>query len=94
MTHPLETLPFVSRTKDDRLDFWNPPTPKSWADGNALGRQFAQDLLAVALTEETAIDTVLRVITIKGHVGAVEVGLFRGLSAAAVAGVSRAAFQA
>lgn len=93
-TCPLETLKFVTRAEGDRLDFWNPPIPQSWATGNELGRQYAQDLLALALSEETVIDTVLRTITIKGHLGSVEVGLFRGLASAAAAGVRRAAFRA
>lgn len=83
-----ESLTFTTRLPNGTLDMWTPEVPASWAAGNAMGRDYAAELVAFmqATGNPSVFGAVMREITRKGVYEAVETG-FTGYFGVVLAGV-------
>ncbi len=75
-SHEMAALTFVTRRGDGRLDLWTPERPADYAAGNAMGRDYATEMLAYMATSGDAsiFGAVVRAITRSGRYEAVEIG--------------------
>jgi len=91
-SHRLEALSFAARTRNDLIDLWA-PSDHVEASGNALGRERARELLAYMKANDAPflLGHVVARIVERGGFGALEVGFFHGIAAAALAGTEAVA---
>lgn len=72
----LADLTFVTRKSDGTLDLWTPERPELYAVANAMGRDYAAELLMMIRHSNNPVlfGAVIRAIARSGEYGAVEIG--------------------
>lgn len=77
----LAELTFVTRKTDGTLDLWTPERPDHYATANAMGRDYAAELLLMIRQTSNPVlfGAVIRAIARAGEYGAVEIGFCHSL---------------
>jgi len=77
----LADLTFVTKREDGTLDLWTPERPDDYAIANAMGRDYAAEvLLMMKNTNNPALfGAVIRAIVRSGEYSGVEIGFCHGL---------------
>lgn len=84
----IKNLPFVGLDTNGELEYWTAEDNLPWAQGNALGREYAAALidLMAELRAPSLLGYVLRAIAGKGRWGAVEIGFAAEIAERALRG--------
>lgn len=79
----LGDMTFATRKADGTLDLWTPERPDDYADANAMGRDYAAELLLTMRRtgNPTLFGAVMRAIVYSGEYGPVEIGFCHALGA-------------